>query len=76
MRFSTISLCISICISTIDAFGVLSPIQHNEAFARNKNFPDVHSRGSLTKVDMGVVNPPPSETTGIKAVVSKRKYKR
>lgn len=68
MRFSAVTLCLALCASNVNGFGVTSPIQRNAAFTTAPAVP--HSRGDLTKVEMGVQNPPPNETTGIKALVS------
>ena len=69
MRFSTVSLFIALGASTVNGFGVVpSPIKRGAAFT-SPYVPTQNSRGALTKVEMGVVNPPPNETTGVKAVV-------
>ena len=70
MRFTTVSLLIAIGISNVNGFGVPPSIQRNSAFKRYTSPVCVpNSRDALTKVEMGVNNPPPNETTGIKALV-------
>merc|ERR1712071_548078 len=71
MRLSIIPLYIAISASAVNGFGVVpSPsLKTNVAFTSRTNVaPVVGCRGELTKVEMGVVNPPPNETTGIKAL--------
>merc|ERR1712071_93537 len=61
----------AISASAVNGFGVVpSPsLKTNVAFTSRTNVaPVVGCRGELTKVEMGVVNPPPNETTGIKAL--------